>query len=242
MKNAAEVVARFTDLIDHPFPRHPVETSTYIAGSRIFPEERTITTGGGLVLEDVSLWITKAAVAIEDVFPPSHGVVREWARFREAYANTSTLARSATLDQGRGVLRAARDAVEHGQLTTLETAARCETERDLLEQAEDLLGAGYKPAAAVLAGGALETHLRGLCDRHELKVQPPGSIEKYSAAVAQARKVGPSDIYSKTDGKHVTAWGGMRNDAAHTPGEFAQSTDDVRRMIEGIRDFIERIR
>ena len=35
----------------------------------------------------------------------------------------------------------------------------------MLEQAEELLQAGYKDAAAVLVGGVLEKHLRSMCAR-----------------------------------------------------------------------------
>lgn len=67
-----------------------------------------------------------------------------------------------------------------------------------------------------------------------------GSISKYDGAIAKARNDGTTTVYSVTDGKLVTAWGGIRNEAAHTPAEFNRSVDEVRRMIAGIRELMAR--
>jgi hypothetical protein len=43
----------------------------------------------------------------------------------------------------------------------------------------------------------------------------------------------------KNDQKQVTAWAGLRNDAAH--GNYGNYTDEqVKLMVAGIRDFISR--
>jgi hypothetical protein len=45
--------------------------------------------------------------------------------------------------------------------------------------------------------------------------------------------------YNKNDQKQVTAWAGLRNDAAH--GSYSNYTDgEVKLMMAGIRDFISR--
>ena len=59
------------------------------------------------------------------------------------------------------------------------------------------------------------------------------------SAIARVRNAG-NEIYSATEGKNVTAWGGRRNDAAHKPTEFKASAEEVRLMIEGIRQFVAR--
>ncbi len=76
-------------------------------------------------------------------------------------------------------------------------------------------------------------------DRHAIPVVGEGSISKYNGAVGQARKANPI-LYNANDGKLVEGWGGFRNEAAHNPGSFARSKEDVRRLIEGIREFIGR--
>ncbi len=45
--------------------------------------------------------------------------------------------------------------------------------------------------------------------------------------------------YKKNDQKQVTAWAGLRNDAAH--GEYNNYTEgEVKLMVAGIRDFLSR--
>ena len=45
--------------------------------------------------------------------------------------------------------------------------------------------------------------------------------------------------YSKNDQKQLTAWAGIRNDAAH--GNYHNYTDgEVKLMVAGIRDFLGR--
>src|SRR5581483_12415080 len=124
-----------------------------------------------------------------------------------------------------------------GRIRNLVDAVRIETEDDLLDQAQVLLKGNYVAAAAVIAGGALEAHLRHLATKNGLTVAGDGSISKYDAAISQARNAATAFVYPATDSKLVTGWGGIRNDAAHDPGSFNRSQDDVRRMIEGIREF-----
>ncbi len=127
-----------------------------------------------------------------------------------------------------------------GRLRTLLDGIRAETVDELLEQAEVLLAGGYLPAAGTIAGGALETHLRHLCERAGCS-PTKHSISKYEQALAQERKAG-HEVISATDGKSVTAWGGLRNEAAHDPGTFAKerSKDEVRLFVEGVRQFVGR--
>jgi hypothetical protein len=69
-----------------------------------------------------------------------------------------------------------------------------------------------------------------------------GSVSKYEGTIAQERKAG-RDILSATDGKQVSSWGGMRNDAAHDPVKFGmdRTVPEVRIMVEGIRQFVARV-
>ena len=109
---------------------------------------------------------------------------------------------------------AARDQVKAGRLGSLADAVRAETVSELLDQANAPCSAGDVIAATVIAGGALETHLLHLCTRHGIPFAGNGSISVYEGAIASARNAGTITLYDKSDSKHVTAWGGMRNDAA----------------------------
>jgi hypothetical protein len=178
-------------------------------------------------------WFVEADTAINAVFPKGHPVHRSWSN-----GVVGAEVPVETFQFRVGIVDAALSLLRSGRLGSLVDAIRAETEGELLEQAEALLKA-HRVAAAVIAGGALETHLRHLVAKNGLTITGEGSIAKYDGAIAQARNKG-NEIYSANLGKHVTAWGGMRNDAAHDPGNFKWSEEDVRRMIEGVRDFIDR--
>jgi len=184
--------------------------------------------------------VTDAETALEAVFPPGHVTRKRWVavmtgeRIARDYGTTH-------LKQGLGTVQSALALLESGRLRGLIDGVRAETMAELLDQAEILLKKEYLIAAAVLAGGALETHLLHLCQRNELPWVGDGSISKYDQPIAQARKVGTVEVYSGTDSKLVTGWGGIRNDAAHEPTKFKHSAADVRLMLEGIRQFIARV-
>jgi len=103
--------------------------------------------------------------------------------------------------------------------------------------AEHLLGSGYKDAAAVIAGSTLEGHLRQLAAKTEIpSTDGDGRQLKADRLNADLVKV---KAYDKTDQKSVTAWLGLRNNAAH--GSYdSYEAGHVGPMIAGIRDFIRR--
>jgi hypothetical protein len=138
-----------------------------------------------------------------------------------------------------GIFEGAAAVVRDGRLGTIIDSVRLESESELLDQASLLVDNDYPAAATVIAGGALETHLRHYVDKYGIPITGDGTISKYNNAVGQARKAN-LNLYSANDGKLVEAWSGYRNEAAHKPGEFNRSKDDVKRMIEGIREFIGR--
>jgi hypothetical protein len=111
---------------------------------------------------------------------------------------------------------------------------------DFLEMAQHLLEEGYKDAAAVIAGSALESHLRQLCEKMSVPTDAmvngelrPKKADQVNADLAKA------STYSKLDQKNVTAWLGLRNKAAH--GQYAQyEASQVGVLISGVRDFVTR--
>jgi hypothetical protein len=183
-------------------------------------------------------WVTQAEAALEAVFPPEHACRRSWKH--------ATLADEQMFLHDRiqisgllGVFEAAKDMLASGRIGNLIDTVRAESCDELLDQADVLLAKGHISAAATIAGGSLESHLRHLVSRHHLVVTGNGSISNYDAAISQARNQGHV-IYSAVDTKLVTGWGGIRNQAAHDPGTFNRSSQDIQRMIEGVREFIAR--
>jgi hypothetical protein len=190
---------------------------------------------------DAVAWLTEAHSALESVFPTGHAVNRSWQAIVGSSAHhPSNLSTRDVVDGARGVFRSAYDQLKNGRLGSIVDGVRAESVSELLDQAEVLNDKSYVVASAVIAGGALESHLLHLCRKNQLTWTGDGSIEKYNGAIGQARNASGTEIYSVTYGKLVTAWGGIRNEAAHTPGAFARSAQDVGSMILGIREFVAR--
>jgi hypothetical protein len=102
--------------------------------------------------------------------------------------------------------------------------------------ADHLTRSGYKDAAAVIGGSTLESHLRELCVKHEVATDVAGNPKKADVMNADLVKAG---AYTKLDQKNVTAWLGLRNDAAHGKyGEYDKG--QVALLLSGIRDFVGR--
>jgi hypothetical protein len=181
-------------------------------------------------------WATEAESALAAVFPDGHATRQGWARvLKTPRAQDICVVTEALV----AIFEAAATLIRDNRLNSLIDAIRIESESELLDQALILANAHHRAAAAVIAGGALETHLRHYVDKHRIPITGAGTISKYNSAIGEARKPNPL-LYSANDARLVEAWGGYRNEAAHTPGEFARTKEDVKRMIEGIREFIAR--
>jgi HEPN domain-containing protein len=97
-----------------------------------------------------------------------------------------------------------------------------------LEQAAELLRAGYKDPACVVAGVTLETALKELCTRQGVA---HGKLDKMNADLCKA------GVYNMGWQKQITAWAERRNKAAH--GDWAvYNNADVDDMIKGVTRFI----
>jgi hypothetical protein len=187
-------------------------------------------------------WVTEAESALKSVLPSGHPLVRRWDEiFARAAGQAHQLSNTTNVDAARAVFGSARSILAAGRLGSVLDGVRAETVDELLDQAEQLNREGGPMPAAVLAGGALETHLRHLCDRAGVLggLQGHGTIEKYRGLLDQARGAG-NEIISKGDGKQVTAWADDRNVAAHTPTKFTKDSAAVQLMVDGIRQFIAR--
>ena len=187
-----------------------------------------------------SSWLTEAESALAAVFPPSHPCRTRWGAVLEhGRSLKQSLSYKETFKAAKGVFTAALNILKSDRLQTLVDGIRVQSVSELLDQAEHLLSKNYGVAAAVIAGGALESHLLYLCQKHGVRWHGDGSISKYNSAIGQARNQG-TEIYSANDGKLVESWGGIRNEAAHNPGSFNRSNTEVSMMINGIRQFFSR--
>ena len=134
------------------------------------------------------------------------------------------------------IFAAFREDAAAGFLAELEASINAGVFSDFLEMADHVLVEIHRTPAAVIAGFTLEEHLRKMCGLAQIVVtQPDGTPKKAALLNDELAKAG--SYPSKTAGKDVTAWLGRRNDAAH--GHHERYTDDqVRLMIEGVRNFI----
>jgi hypothetical protein len=136
-----------------------------------------------------------------------------------------------------GILRALKGDVEEGWVEGVAELLHANTFSDFLDQASELLGKGYKDPAAVVAGSALEAHLRLLCVKYAVSTQLPSSQPK-KADVLNADLV-KAGAYNTLQQKAVTSWLGIRNASAH--GQYGDYDDkQVRGVIDAIREFIIR--
>ena len=189
--------------------------------------------------ETAQSWVSEAGTALASLFPLGHQCRQDWDRLLpQLHPNEKN---GGSLERMHGVFRAAFQLLLNDRIGSIPDLVRAETEDELLDQALVLLNAKHvAAAAAVIAGGALEAHLKHLATKNSLIITGDGSINKYESAIAKARNEGTVIIYPTTDSKLIGGWGGIRNDAAHDPGAFNRSPEDIRRMIEGIREFISR--
>lgn len=136
-----------------------------------------------------------------------------------------------------GILTALRSDVASGWIESVAEIVRAETFADAVEQAVELNNKGFKDPAAVIAGTALESHLRLLAAKHGVAATyPAGGSKKADFLNAELVK---AHVYTNVQQKAVTAWLGIRNAAAH--GEYSTyETSQVAQMIEAVRDFISR--
>jgi len=122
--------------------------------------------------------------------------------------------------------KGSQDELAHGEIFT-----------DFMDMARHLLESGYKDAAAVIAGNSNEAHLRQLSLKIGLPVTDgKGSPLNGNALNTELAKA-KAKAYDLNSQKLITAWQGIRNDAAH--GDYSKYTrDQVQNMIDGIKFFM----
>lgn len=148
------------------------------------------------------------------------------------------------LDVGNRMLRVAKallEDVKAGYLTSLIEIIHADLYSDFIDMAVHLIINGYKDAAAVIAGSALEIHLKKISIKNNISVEEiksDGSV-KHKKANQINQDLCTAKIYSQLEQKSITAWLDLRNNAAH--GKYDQyDVTQVKLYIDNIREFIKR--
>lgn len=177
--------------------------------------------------------VARAASTVERLAPPGSSYSVAMDRAFDKWGVNSHM----VLPEAIGILTAMKADYTAGYLASIPALIHGEIFSDFLDMAAHLRETHYKDAAAVVAGSTLEAHLRQLAEKSGLAISDedgrPIKSERLNADLA---RVGAFD---KNDQKAVTAWLGLRNEAAH--GNYATYEEgQVALMIDGIRDFVRR--
>jgi hypothetical protein len=136
-----------------------------------------------------------------------------------------------------GMLRALRTEYENGYLQTVEELVHADMFSNFLDMADYLLEEKYKDAAGVIAGSAVEQHLRELCKKNGIDIRDANDRPIKAETLNQELRA--KAVYNLLEQKNVTSWLDLRNNAAHGHyGEYDES--QVKILITGVRAFIAR--
>ena len=180
--------------------------------------------------QDVAEICARIRAAIDRLAPPA-------SEYRKGSTDVDSLA---------GRLRCLRSDWDAGYLLTFQEMIHGATFSDFLAMAEHLLSDAYKDhaavvAAATIAGGVVEQHLRALCLKHTVD---PNYLDKKGNPQPKMINALNDDLYRTPPGAYsqvfmqqVKTWAVIRNHAAH--GEYTEvDRQQVALMVAGIRLFI----
>jgi len=120
---------------------------------------------------------------------------------------------------------------------TPERKAQLDVVSDLLDQANSLLSdTKVHPAApAVLIGATLEEFLRTWVEKEGISLgNKKPSMDSYAKILRE------SDLIDKQDVKDITAWAGIRNDAAHGKWDKVENSEKISLMLQGVNLFLRK--
>lgn len=128
----------------------------------------------------------------------------------------------------RAVFVAAREDYEGGYLFNVRAAAKADALADVLAQAKELLAAGSKDPACVLARVALEVALKELADGHGIA---RGKLARMNAALGRA------GVYNMAKQRQISAWAEIGTMAAQGRRE-AYDEHKARTLLDSVEQFI----
>jgi hypothetical protein len=177
--------------------------------------------------EALHRWVAISAQLIEHIAGQNSSFRHDFRRVARDYPQSGDLSRAT------GVLQAFVNAWDTGLLRSRELLISAELFEDALELGEYLLSKEYKDPAAVVVGAVLESALRKMCQLRNIPLGGRETLEPLNVALA---KHDPPP-YNAPMSKQITAWGSIRNDAAH--GRWDQyDAQQVELMLQGVRNFI----
>ena len=136
-----------------------------------------------------------------------------------------------------GIVMGLRDDMKAGYTQTFEEMVHADTYDNLLDQADGLLKGGYKDAAAVIGGAALETHLRYLCEKSHAGTRKANGDPKTGTPLNDDLKA--KGVYNELQRSAVDALLKIRSASAHGhTGEY--DIKQVAGMLRDVRDFMLR--
>jgi hypothetical protein len=138
-----------------------------------------------------------------------------------------------------GIVRALRLEVEAGYLKSLGELVHGELFSDFLDMAQHLFDETYVDAAAVIAGGSLEEHLRQMCKKEDISLEYTDGKGKLRRRMMDDMNnhLAKANAYSAARKGIVNSWIGLRNAAAHAQ-YMTYTKEEIQLMITGIRDFV----
>jgi hypothetical protein len=140
--------------------------------------------------------------------------------------------RARNIEEGLGILRAVKGEIDFGPLPQIAGLISGEIFEDFIDMAGHLLENSYIQVVPSLVGAVLEDALRRIAQAHGVPVKPESdNIASLNGKLAEA------SVYSNFVRKKVALWNATRNNADH--GKFSDNSEqDVRVMLEGVRDFL----
>jgi len=178
--------------------------------------------------QGLALIVNRLEAAIDRIATPGSTYIRQLDAQRERPANNKAFA-------VWKIAEGLRDDIKSGWTQSVLEMVHADTHSDYLEMAASLLESAHKDAAAVIAGTALEVHIRALCAKSGVgTVLSNGAPMKADAMNTELKKEG---VYNEAQRKQVSAWMGLRNSAAH--GDYGDyDRQQVRLLVDGVRDFM----
>lgn len=196
------------------------------------PSTRPAVLGSPPQVQGNGVEMSSACIAAIERLAPSSS----YPKMANDVAGNGRLADYKTVKALIGILVSLRRDVEAGFTRSLEELVHADVFADFLDMASELLRKGYKDPAAVLAGSALESHLRKLAGKHVVSTHHGGRPKKAETMNADLVKVG---AYNKIEQKSVSAWLGIRNDAAHgNYGNYDRA--QVEALVRDVQSFMSR--
>jgi hypothetical protein len=204
-----------------------------VLGEHRAAKQRRTARGGDHDPADDRLVLTRFLAAVERLAPPGSAYLLQV----EGVMNEENAALAWQVDEVAAILEALERDYQQGFMQTVVELVHADLFDDFLAMASELHEKLFIGPAAVVAGSVLEEHLRKLAVKHSVSLlDGKGRSKSVEVVGVELRNAGS---FNEMERKSVTAWYAQRTEAAH--GRFDELvSEEVVRMIDGVRDFIVR--